>query len=160
WYKRTGQCLIFKLLTYQAACFTFLKRLACYNESACILERTAMIVIKQHDFTKGNILKHLLLFSGPIMLTNLLQASYQLADQLRVGSLQGANALVAVPVSSTIVFTVLSFVLGLSNAALTVLSQQKGRGDEDSLKRYLNAFVVILLVMSVMRGSTVSFFSD
>lgn len=119
-----------------------------------------MIVIKQHDFTKGNILKHLLLFSGPIMLTNLLQTSYQLADHLWVGNLLGANALGAVAVSSTIVFTVLSFVLGLNNAALTVLSQQKGRGDEDGLKRYLNAFVVILLVMSVILGSTGSFFSD
>src|SRR5699024_6995885 len=140
------QCLIFKLLTYQAACFTFLKRLACYNKSACILERTAMIVIKQHDLTKGNILKHLLLFAGTIMLTNLFQTSYQLADHLWVGNLLGANPLAAVAVSSSFVFAVLSFVLGLNYAALNVLSQQHARGDEDGLKRYLNASVVILLV--------------
>ncbi|WP_099159279.1 MATE family efflux transporter [Virgibacillus ndiopensis] len=106
----------------------------------------------QQDFTQGNILKHLIAFSGPIMLTNLLQTSYQFADSLWVGNLLGANALGSVAVSSTIIFTILSFVIGLNNAALTILSQQKGRDDEDGLKRYLNGFVVILTSISVVLG--------
>ncbi|WP_174616483.1 MATE family efflux transporter [Virgibacillus ihumii] len=104
---------------------------------------------KQHDFTKGNIFKHLIIFSGPLMLTNLLQTSYQFADSLWVGNLLGANALGAVAISSTIIFTVLSFVLGLNNAALTILSQQKGKDDETGLKRYLNAFVIILTILAL-----------
>ncbi|MFD2762460.1 MATE family efflux transporter, partial [Lentibacillus juripiscarius] len=104
----------------------------------------------QHDFTQGNILRHLIIFSGPVMLTNLLQTSYQFADSLWVGNLLGASALGSVAVSSTIIFTVLSFVLGLNNAALTILSQQKGRDNESGLKRYLNAFVVILTVMALL----------
>nr|WP_077324597.1 MATE family efflux transporter [Virgibacillus siamensis] len=104
---------------------------------------------KQHDFTNGSIFKHLLIFSGPLMLTNLLQTSYQFADSLWVGNLLGANALGAVAISSTIIFTVLSFVLGLNNAALTILSQQKGKDNEAGLKRYLNAFVVILTILAL-----------
>lgn len=105
---------------------------------------------KLHDFTKGNILKQLIIFSGPIMLTNLLQTSYQVVDSLWIGNLLGATALGAVTVSSVIIFTVLSFVIGLNNAALTILSQQKGRNDVNGLKRYLNAFVVILATMSLL----------
>ncbi|MBP1948970.1 putative MATE family efflux protein [Virgibacillus litoralis] len=108
---------------------------------------------KQHDFTQGNILKQLIIFSGPIMLTNLLQTSYQFADSLWVGNLLGANALGSVAVSSTIIFTVLSFVIGLNNAALTILSQQKGKKDDTGLKRYLNAFVVILVLLSILLGT-------
>lgn len=108
--------------------------------------------MKQHNFTQGNILKQLIIFSGPIMLTNLLQTSYQFADSLWVGNLLGTNALGAVAVSSTIIFTVLSFVIGLNNAALTILSQQKGRDNEKELKKYLNAFVVILSLLSVTLG--------
>ncbi|TRM10865.1 MATE family efflux transporter [Lentibacillus cibarius] len=104
----------------------------------------------QHDFTQGNILRQLIVFSGPLMLTNLLQTSYQFADSLWVGNLLGASALGAVAVSSTIIFTVLSFVIGLNNAALTILSQQKGRNNEAGLKKYLNAFVVILTVMALL----------
>lgn len=107
---------------------------------------------KQYDFTQGNILKQLFLFSGPIMLTNLLQTSYQFADSLWVGNLLGGNALGAVAVSSTIIFTVLSFVIGINNAALTILSQQKGKDNETGLKKYLNAFVVILTFISVVLG--------
>lgn len=104
--------------------------------------------MKQHDFTEGNIWKQLIVFSAPIMLTNLLQTSYQFVDSLWIGNLLGANALGSVAVSGTIIFIVLSFVIGMNNATLTILSQQKGRKDEDGLRRYLNAFVVILTVMS------------
>lgn len=104
---------------------------------------------KQYDFTRGNLLKQLIFFSGPIILANLLQTSYQLIDSLWVGNLLGAGALGAVSVSGVIVFTVLSFVIGLNNAALTILSQQKGSDNVEGLKRYLNAFVVILIIMSL-----------
>lgn len=105
---------------------------------------------KQHDFTQGNIFRHLFIFSGPLILTNLLQTSYQFADSLWVGNLLGANALGAVAISSTIIFTILSFVLGLNNAALTILSQQKGKDGESGLKRYLNAFVVMLTIIALV----------
>ncbi|WP_188454720.1 MATE family efflux transporter [Virgibacillus oceani] len=114
----------------------------------------------QHDFTQGNILKHLIVFSGPIMLTNLLQTSYQFADSLWVGNLLGANALGSVAVSSTIIFTILSFVIGLNNAALTILSQQKGRDDGEGLKSYLNAFVVILTTIAVVLGTIGFIFAE
>ncbi|MFC4558192.1 MATE family efflux transporter [Virgibacillus kekensis] len=115
---------------------------------------------KQHDFTEGNILKHLIIFSGPIMLTNLLQTSYQFADSLWVGNLLGAQALGAVAVSSTIIFTVLSFVIGLNNAALTILSQQKGQDNDEGLKNYLNAFVVILTILSFTLGAIGFFMAE
>ncbi|MBP1970953.1 putative MATE family efflux protein [Virgibacillus natechei] len=115
---------------------------------------------KQHDFTEGNILRQLIVFSGPVMLTSLLQTSYQFADSLWVGNLLGADALGAVSISSMIIFTVLSFVIGLNNAALTILSQQKGQDNEAGLKRYLNAFVVILTVMSISLGTIGFLFSE
>lgn len=97
-------------------------------------------------------MKPLILFSGPIMLTNLLQTSFQIVDSLWVGNILGAPALAAVNISTTILVTVLSFVLGLNNAALTILSQQYGRRDEAGLKRYLNAFIVVMTVMAVGFG--------
>lgn len=107
---------------------------------------------RQYDFTEGNIFKQLLFFSAPIILTNLLQISYQFIDSLWIGNLIGAEALGAVAISGTIIFTVLSFVIGLNNAALTILSQQKGKGSDEGLKRYLNAFVVLLSIMSITLG--------
>lgn len=116
--------------------------------------------MKQYDFTEGNIFKQLIRFSWPIMFTNLLQTSYQLIDSLWVGNLLGATALGAVAVSGTILFTVLSFIIGLNNAALTILSQQKGKDNETGLKRYLNAFVVILTTIAIVLGAIGYFFQN
>src|SRR5690625_2840036 len=105
---------------------------------------------KLHDFTQGNVLKQLVIFSGPIMVTNLLQTSYQIVDSLWIGNLLGAQALGSVAIASTIVFVVLSFVIGINNAALAILSQQRGRQDEQGLANYLNAFTVILTIMALL----------
>ncbi|BAC15019.1 hypothetical conserved protein [Oceanobacillus iheyensis HTE831] len=107
---------------------------------------------KQYDFTQGSIAKQLFYFSGPILLANLLQTSYQFIDSLWVGNLLGASALGAVAISGTILFVVLSFIIGMNNAALTILSQQKGKQNENGLRKYLNAFVVLLTLISIFLG--------
>lgn len=108
--------------------------------------------MKQQDFTTGSIWRQLLVFSMPILITNLLQTSYQFIDSLWVGNLLGANALGAVAISSTVIFTVLSFIIGVNNATLTVLSQLKGKGDQPRLTSFVNAFVVILSGMAIALG--------
>src|SRR5699024_5336458 len=115
---------------------------------------------RQYDFTKGNIGKQLILFSWPILLANLLQTSYQVVDSLWIGNLLGAKSLGAVAISGAIIFTLLSFIIGLNNAALTILSQQKGRKDETGLKNYLNAFVVILMFLSIGISIVGFFFAE
>ncbi|MBM7715496.1 putative MATE family efflux protein [Bacillus thermophilus] len=108
--------------------------------------------MRQHDFTTGPIGKQLLVFSLPILLTNLLQVSYQFIDSLWVGNLLGADALGAVALSSTVIFTVLSFIIGVNHATLTILSQLKGKDDEQRLRMFVNAFVVILGGLSLLLG--------
>ena len=112
------------------------------------------------DFTYGNVFKQLVFFSGPIILANLLQISFQFVDSLWVGNLLGAKALGAAAVSGTVFFTVLSFVLGVNNAALTILAQQKGKGDKKGLASYVNAFVVLMTAMSVLLGVIGYFFTE
>ncbi|MDQ0230766.1 MATE family efflux transporter [Metabacillus malikii] len=114
----------------------------------------------QQDFTKGKIVKQIWLFSLPIMLANLLQVSYQFIDSLWVGNILGANALGAIAVSSTVIFTILSFIIGINNATLTILSQQKGQGNDNGLKSYVNAFVVVLTILAVILGIIGFFMSE
>lgn len=104
----------------------------------------------RYDFTEGSIVKKMLLFSGPIFLANVLQMSYQFIDSLWVGNLIGARALGAVTLSGTVIFTVLSFIIGVNNSSLTVLSQQKGSGDTEGLKESLNAFIVVLGGLAIL----------
>jgi putative MATE family efflux protein len=107
---------------------------------------------KSYDFTEGNILKQMIGYSLPILLTNLLQTSYQIIDSLWVGNLLGSDALASVSVSSTIVFTMLSFIIGMNGATLTILAQRKGAKDEEGIKESLNAFTVVFSLLSIGIG--------
>lgn len=91
-------------------------------------------------------------FAMPIFLSNLLQASYQFIDSLWVGNLLGSTALAAIAVSGPIIFTVLSFIIGINSATLTVLSQHKGANDQEGLEESLNAFVVVLGCLAIIFG--------
>ena len=86
------------------------------------------------------------------MFANLLQVSYQFIDSLWVGNLIGENALGSVSVASTVIFVALSFIIGFNNATLTILSQQKGKEDRLGLAKYLNAFVFLLIGLSLIIG--------
>lgn len=86
------------------------------------------------------------------MLAQLLQVSYQFIDSLWVGNLIGANALGAVNIAGTVIFTVLAFIIGINNTTLTVLSQQKGKGNEEGVQTYVNAFVVTLSALAIVMG--------
>lgn len=104
------------------------------------------------DFTEGSIPKKMMFFAVPIFLSNLLQSSYQFIDSLWIGNLLGSTALASVAISGPIIFTILSFIIGINNATLTVLSQHKGARDEEGLKESLNAFVVVLGCLSIVFG--------
>lgn len=65
------------------------------------------------DLTQGNIMKNLLKFAFPIMVGNLLQQLYNIADTLIVGRILGEHALAAVGSSYTLMVFVTSILLGL-----------------------------------------------
>ncbi|MBU8908899.1 MATE family efflux transporter [Desertibacillus haloalkaliphilus] len=113
-----------------------------------------------HDFTEGSISKKMMLYSWPIFFGNLLQTSYQFIDSLWVGNLLGANALGAITISATVIFTILSFIIGINGATLTVLSQYKGAKDEKGLKKSLNTFVFVLGCMTLAVGILGFFLSE
>jgi putative MATE family efflux protein len=121
--------------------------------------REGITMNQGYNFTEGSILRKMLLYSGPIFLTNLLQTSYQFIDSLWIGNLLGASALGAISISATVIFTVLSFIIGINGATLTVLSQQKGANNEKGLKESLNAFVVVLGILAIALGLVGYFFS-
>lgn len=116
--------------------------------------------MQQQDFREGNIWRQMFLFSTPIMVTNLLQVSYQLIDSLWVGNLLGSNGLGAIAISSTIIFTVLSFIIGINNATLTIFSQQKGMEDSEGVISFFNAFLVLLTCIAILLGIIGYVFSE
>lgn len=91
------------------------------------------------ELTKGNITKSLLFFSIPMILGNLLQQLYNVADTFIVGQYIGANALAAVGSSFTIMTFLTSIILGLCMGSGILFSMLYGAKKIDIMK---NSFFV------------------
>ena len=77
-----------------------------------IVNATETIMAKK-DLTQGNVTKTMLLFAAPMILGNLLQQCYNIADTLIVGQFIGADALAAVGSAYTLMTFLTSILIGL-----------------------------------------------
>src|SRR5690606_24123078 len=58
-----------------------------------------------------------------------------------------------VTIGTTVTNVVLAFVIGMNNATLTIFAQLKGRGEKGQIHAYLSAFIVILLLLSLLTAA-------
>ena len=88
----------------------------------------------KRDLTQGSIPRGLLGFALPLILGNLLQQLYNLADTWVVGRFIGEGALAAVGSSYTLMTFLTSILLGLCMGSSVYFSIQYGRQDPDRLR--------------------------
>ena len=93
----------------------------------------------EHELTKGPVMKTMLLFAVPMILGDLLQQCYNIADTLIVGRFLGADALAAVGSA---------FALAMGSG--TVFSIRYGRKDMTGLKECILASFVLLAVINLI----------
>lgn len=96
------------------------------------------------DLTQGPIMKTMLLFALPMILGNLLQQCYNVADTLIVGRFLGPEALAAVGTSFTLMTFLTSILLGLCMGSGACFSIRFGKKDYDGLKESM--FTSFLLI--------------
>ena len=86
------------------------------------------------DLTRGPVMKTMLRFAVPMILGNLLQQCYNVADTLIVGRFLGADALAAVGSAFTLMTFLTSILLGLCMGSGAVFSIRFGQRDLDGLR--------------------------
>lgn len=103
------------------------------------------------ELTTGNVQKALLLFSGPMILGNLLQQCYNIADTLIVGRFLGAGALAAVGSAYTLMTFLTSVLIGLCMGSGSVWSFYYGKGELERMKSsILSSFLFIVSVSTAI----------
>lgn len=102
------------------------------------------------DLTKGPVTWTMLCFAAPMIMGNLLQQCYNVADTMIVGKYLGKNALAAVGSSFTLMTFLTSILLGLCMGSGAVFSIRFGRRDEDGLKESISASFVLIAGLTVL----------
>ena len=105
------------------------------------------------DLTRGPVMRSMLWFALPMILGNLLQQCYNIADTLIVGRFLGKTALAAVGSSFSLMTFLTSILLGLCMGSGALFSIRFGQRDETALKESVRAsFVLILGVTLLLNG--------
>jgi len=109
--------------------------------------------------TSGNPARLLILFAIPLLIGNVFQQAYNLADSIIVGKYVGSAALAAIGSTGSITFLFFSVCNGISTGAGVVTSQFFGAGDERQIKRAIANSAYIMFSISVVTGILACFAS-
>lgn len=112
------------------------------------------------DLTKGSVTGTMLLFSLPLILGNLLQQFYNIADTLIVGKYLGAAALAAVGSSYALMVFLNSILLGMCMGCGVLFSICWGRGDLSALRQKVYLSFVSIGFFSILMTALVFCFID
>ena len=104
----------------------------------------------ENELTKGPVMQTMLRFAVPMILGDLLQQCYNIADTLIVGRYLGESALAAVGSAFSLMTFLTSIILGLAMGSGTVFSIRYGQKDEKGLKEGILASFVLLASVTVI----------
>lgn len=102
------------------------------------------------DLTKGPVVRSMLLFAIPMILGDLLQQCYNIADTLIIGQFLGRNALAAVGSAFTLMTFLTSVILGLCMGSGALFSMRFGQRDETALQESLCASFFCIAFITVL----------
>lgn len=102
------------------------------------------------DMTKGSPIRHILLFSVPLLIGNIFQQLYNIADLVIVGRTLGVDAFAAVGAVAPLFFLITFVIIGLTSGFAVVTGQRYGAKDIDGVRNsviistVLSTFVTLL----------------
>jgi putative MATE family efflux protein len=102
------------------------------------------------DLTYGKVGKVILAFVFPLLIGNLLQQTYQIADSIIVGRFIGKEALAAVSASFFIYYFIISLVIGIGSGITVVVSQCYGGKQYEKVQAAFSSFFIFTLIAGVL----------
>ncbi|MCM1309000.1 MAG: MATE family efflux transporter [Butyrivibrio sp.] len=102
------------------------------------------------DMCSGPILKKMLLFALPLMLSSMLQLLFNAADIIVVGNNCGDNSLAAVGSNTALINLLTNVFIGLSIGANVLMAKFYGAGHKSSMDETLHSAMLLSLVSGII----------
>lgn len=104
------------------------------------------------NMTEGPLLPKILAFSGPLILTGILQLLYNAADVIVVGNYAGHEALAAVSSTGSLINLLVNVFMGLGVGASVVIARNYGARDIVSMRKAEHTAITLALFMGIGVG--------
>ena len=105
------------------------------------------------DMTEGPLLPKILAFSGPLILTGIMQLLYNAADVIVVGNYAGHEALAAVSSTGALINLLVNVFMGLSVGASVVIARCYGARDIKAARKAEHTAMTLALFMGIGVGA-------
>lgn len=102
------------------------------------------------DLTRGSPAKLIVMFTIPLLIGNIFQQFYNMADTLIVGRTIGPGALAAVGCTGSIMFLIIGFAQGMTSGLSIIVAQRFGAGDEEGVRRSFATGALVCLAITVV----------
>jgi len=103
----------------------------------------------EKNLSEGNVVKQLILFSLPVLISNIIQSLYSTVDMLIVGNFATEAAMSGVNIGGQVSFIITNMVFGLSVGATVLIGQYKGAENRRGIQEVIATLLVSLLVAAV-----------
>ena len=103
------------------------------------------------DMTNGNAAGLLLRFAFPMLIGNIFQQFYNMADSVIVGKFVGSNALGAVGSVGSLNFMFFSLCMGLGSGIGVLISQYFGAGQDEYVRKIIANAVYITIAAGMLK---------
>ncbi len=103
-----------------------------------------------NDLTTGNPLKLIFLFSIPLLIGNIFQQFYNLADIVIVGRTLGINALASVGAVAPLFFLIMFVIVGLTNGFAVITGQKFGAKDYNGVRRSVTMSTILSTAFTIL----------
>ncbi len=104
------------------------------------------------DMTSGALLPKILIFSGPLILTGILQLLYNAADVVVVGRFAGATSLAAVGSTGSLINLIINVFMGLSVGTSVMVARYYGAGDVRMVQDTVHTSILVALLSGIVVG--------
>ena len=102
------------------------------------------------DLVRGKIVKPLLIFALPILVSSLFQQLYNTVDTIIVGNVLGITSLAAMGACSEVYGLLIGFATGVGSGMSIVSARNYGSGDMETLKKSVAGMITISIGITVL----------
>lgn len=107
------------------------------------------MLFKRLNLTTEPVLKSLLLFSLPILISNVFQQLYNTTDTMIVGNFMGSQTLAAVGATSSLFELIVGFAIGVGNGMGIVIARHYGAKEKELVKKSVAGAIVVGVVLTL-----------
>lgn len=111
------------------------------------------------NLTEGKILKTLLIFAIPIILTNLIQQFYSMVDLMIIGKYMGSEGTVGVSTGGELADMLMPIANAFAMAGQIYIAQLVGAKDEKRVKETIGTLLTLMMLVAIVCAVFGVFFS-